>query len=61
MRLCPLDLRPCIDDICWNSGCLRDNGEAMVERCPGCQGLISVDGSQNNCECDEDDQDFEEY
>ena len=58
MAVCPIDLKPCIDDLC-RSGCLRAGGEPMLIRCPGgCGAYVAIDGSDNDdCECDPDDRD----
>lgn len=46
MAICPKDLLPCIDDLCYGSGCMQLGGEPMV----------AVDGSDNDdCECDPED------
>lgn len=34
--VCPKDLKPCCDDLCRGSGCLRLCGVEMVELCKGC-------------------------
>jgi hypothetical protein len=55
MAICPKDLKPCIDDLCYGSGCLRLDGEPMLERCPGgCGALVPIDGSDPDdaCECE---------
>lgn len=54
MAICPRDMKPCCDDLCYGGGCLWLGGEAMLERCPGgCGGLVAVDGSDNDdCRCD---------
>lgn len=53
MAICPANLGPCIDDICYGSGCQRMPGAAMLARCRGCGQLIALDGSNSDaCECD---------
>jgi hypothetical protein len=57
MRVCPVDLRPCVDDICHNSACLRSDGcEEMIEICPFCHEPI-IGG---DCDCEPDDDEYEE-
>lgn len=33
--LCPADLKPCCDDLCYGGGCLL-NGEEMIPPCAKC-------------------------
>ena len=59
MAICPKDLKPCIDDLCYAGDCLRMAGVQPLMRCPGgCGALIFLDGSDPEYECtchDEDD------
>lgn len=55
MGICPVDFKPCCDDICYGAGCLRTRGaESILTRCDGCGCLVSMDGSSNvfECECE---------
>jgi len=52
MRVCPIDFEPCCDDICHGAGCIRSEGEEMVEICRFCHEPILED---YGCECDGDD------
>jgi hypothetical protein len=54
MAICPADMKPCCDDLCYGGGCMRLGGESMLERCAGgCGGLVATDGSDNHdCRCD---------
>ena len=36
MSLCPVDGKPCIDDLCHGGGCIRSPYEAMLEICAQC-------------------------
>ncbi len=49
--ICPADLKPCIDDLCYGGGCLRMGGETMLSPCYVCGNLIPSDGSEP-CDCD---------
>ncbi len=68
MAICPATRQPCIDDLCYGSGCMKDPfiGEPMLIECRGCKQLIAKDGSDSeDCECDSicdslDDEDYEE-
>lgn len=54
MAICPATMKPCLDDICYGSGCLKMPGEPMLTHCIGCGELIALDGSDDEaCECDE--------
>ena len=39
--ICPFDKRPCCDDLCYGGGCLRMDGEAMLDRCDECGQTVS--------------------
>jgi hypothetical protein len=55
MAYCPSTGQPCIDDLCYGSGCLKC-GESMCEPCPGCGVLVPISGPRDiDCECDPDD------
>lgn len=55
MAICPKDLKPCCDDICYGSGCMLLPGVSMLTHCSGCGQLVSVDGSDDwECECEDD-------
>jgi hypothetical protein len=61
MAICPADLKPCIDDLCYGSGCLRLSGEPMLVKCGGCGHLVAMDGSDiDDCECEFVDHDEED-
>lgn len=56
MAICPKDLLPCIDDLCYGNGCMAIGGEPMLTECLGCGQLVAADGSDNDdCECDPED------
>lgn len=60
MAICPATLKPCIDDICYGSGCLRLGGECLLTKCD-CGKLIALDGScTDDCTCDPPDYDGED-
>lgn len=54
MAYCPATLQPCIDDLCYGSGCLKAGGHVMLMHCSGCSQLIGVDGTDPDdaCECE---------
>lgn len=55
MMLCPKDYKPCCDDLCHGSGCLRMNGYAMLEVCDICHGIIDEEIPDcGTCTCGED-------
>lgn len=52
---CPLDGKPCIDDLCRGTRtCFADGGSTpMLEKCSGCGQLVACDGSNNDdCDCE---------
>lgn len=51
--LCPKDLKPCMDDLCYGGGCICSGyeGMGMYYKCDGCGALIS-DDDMDECECD---------
>ena len=51
MQVCPIDLKPCCDDICHGAGCVRSEGEDMIEICHVCHEPIE----EGCCNCDNDD------
>jgi hypothetical protein len=59
MRVCPIDFKPCCDDICHGGGCLRTQGsEEMIEVCQFCH-IPIVD---RECGCDPDGRNYyDEY
>lgn len=57
--LCPKDLKPCIDDLCYGGGCIF-TGEAMYSLCSGC-GNYSSDDDDMDCTCPPGDDDWEEF
>jgi len=61
MAICPATLKGCCDDICYGSGCLKLDGEPMLERCHGgCGALVAIDGSDSeDCECEPEEWDEE--
>ena len=48
--ICPKDMKPCIDDLCYGGGCIEMNGAPMYYRC-ACGQLVS-DGDMDNCLCE---------
>lgn len=57
MAICPDTFQPCVDDLCYGSGCLRLPGEPMLVPCPGCNVLVAADGSdREDCDCGPDDE-----
>lgn len=48
MRVCPVDLKPCCDDICHGAGCVQSEGEDMIEICQFCHKPIIED----ECDCE---------
>lgn len=50
--LCPIDLASCIDDLCYGGGCIRCEGEDMIEVCDVCRKPIYPD--LGGCDCDEE-------
>lgn len=67
MGVCPADFKPCIDDVCYGSGCLRLRGSVPVlVPCNGCGQLVGIDGTDpcDACQCDDDwwdDQDEDDW
>ena len=61
MAICLATLKGCCDDICYGSGCLKLDGEPMLERCRGgCGALVAIDGSDSeDCECEPEEWDDE--
>lgn len=53
MPICPKDLKPCIDDLCFGGSCLLLPGVCPLTRCNGCGQFVSLDGSDlEDCECE---------
>lgn len=52
--MCPVDLKPCCDDICHGAGCLNSEGEDMIELCHECHEPLE----DCVCEPDYDDEDI---
>ena len=44
--LCPHNLKPCMDDLCRGSGCMKYPGACveMIPQCRVCRGPMSDDG-----------------
>lgn len=69
MSICPMDFRPCVDDLCHGGGCIRSPySEEMLARCADCGDAyepgLADDGLCDSCggEWDEyRDEDEEEY
>lgn len=62
--ICPSSWKPCIDDVCRSGTCAKLPGEPPFEKCHGCDGLVSIDGSDplDACTCDpEEDCDMRDY
>lgn len=54
MLVCPIDLKPCCDDICRGGGCIRTGGsEEMIDigECPMCGKTTCSDCDLDQCEC----------
>lgn len=51
--LCPKDMKPCCDDLCYGGGCIDMGGAAMYKRCYGCGALVS-DDDMEECTCEDD-------
>lgn len=49
--ICPKDMKPCIDDLCYGGGCIAMDGAAMYYRC-NCGQLVS-DDDHFDCICEE--------
>ena len=49
--ICPKDMRPCCDDLCYGGGCLAMDGAPMLYRCDGCGAWIS-DDDMIDCQCE---------
>lgn len=49
MRVCPVDMKPCIDDLCRGSGCLLGGGD-MWEVCDFCHQPFSLEAGIE-CDC----------
>ena len=60
MKVCPVDLKPCCDDICHGAGCLNSEGEDMIELCHTCGKPIIYEFFDDCCECYADDFDDEQ-
>lgn len=53
MSYCPVDEKPCIDDLCYGGGCARTPyGDAMLEPCDGC-GVLWPEDDLFNGYCEE--------
>ena len=50
--LCPKDMKPCIDDICYGGGCIAMDGAPMYYKCH-CGQYVSDDDHADCC-CDDD-------
>lgn len=50
--LCPKDRKPCVDDLCYGSGCMRMSGKPMLEVCGVCGKSIDEESPiDNDCIC----------
>ena len=49
--LCPKDMKPCIDDLCYGGGCIECDGAPMYHLCDGCGQPIS-DEDFESCTCE---------
>lgn len=49
MKVCPIDLEPCCDDICHGAGCVQCD-EPMLEECHLCGEIIE----EGECGCEPD-------
>lgn len=59
--ICPKDLKPCCDDLCYGGGCLAMGGYPMLERCQFCKGLIDRENPDyGTCTCDPDGDEYGE-
>ena len=43
MRVCPVDMQGCCDDICRGAGCVMADGEPMIEICEICKREVGED------------------
>ena len=60
MAFCPMNMKPCIDDLCRASLTCFDCQESMMVECDGCGKLVAADGSDSDlCECEPDWEDDE--
>lgn len=65
MSICPKDLRPCCDDLCYSGGCIQMDGYPMLQQCHVCGGLVDEENPDlATCKCDwgddYDDEPFEQ-
>lgn len=51
MSVCPKDMQPCIDDLCYGGGCMQMDGAPMYYRCD-CGEYVS-DDDYDACRCDD--------
>ena len=49
--ICPKDMQPCCDDLCYGGGCLMMDGAPMLHKCLGCNAWISDDDTMD-CVCE---------
>ena len=55
--LCPKDLKPCCDDLCYGGGCIEMDGYPMLTVCYKCGGAIDKEIPEcSTCSCDYDDE-----
>lgn len=55
MILCPVDMKPCVDDICHGGSCVRHAFAEPYEVCDLCNKPIDPAGVFG-CQCDADDE-----
>jgi hypothetical protein len=53
MSLCPVDFKPCEDDLCHGAGCIRSSGEPMLEICHICKDFKD---EYSGCRCDNEEE-----
>lgn len=57
--LCPIDFKPCCDDLCHGGGCINDPGRSeMYEPCGGCGNYVSG-SDKDDCTCEPDYDDYD--
>lgn len=49
--ICPKDMKPCCDDLCYSGTCLCMPGVMPYEHCDGCGALVSED-DHDACTCE---------
>ena len=55
MAICPKDMKPCCDDLCYGGGCLALGGYPMLHECSMCGQLVDEENG-GECACCDDDE-----